>query len=369
MLNENRAPQHDAPAPGARSMSPGGGSLSRGAQSMSRRAAVLGAAALGASGLAACGRVRLGSPAPYTPPPPGIDDIYRLEILTLLDRIRAGIPRIDPAGDPPLRDALAPLRAAIEVQRTALQTGAEAEKEQDEREDPQPGATPSPAPSDPPTEPQALTARLADLRDLSVHAARQVSGSLARPIGAIAAYAQWSALRLHAAGHGTVPAPPGADEITPSRAVPADDPPSIAAESDYHAALAEAQREEWYGGYVFEVLAAEAGGKTRTSYLEQSEAHRTVAEQLAVIAEEDGAEVVHREAVYPLPGGTLVGRSGEQMPRLVDHALLVDHLALVGAAPFERRPLPIATALAAATRLAAFEQVLEPLPSLQHPEE
>ena len=45
--------------------------------------------------------------------------------------------------------------------------------------------------------------------------------------------------------------------------------------------------------------------------------------------------------------------------------LLLDHIALVGAAPFERRSLPIAAALQEAEQLAALTDRMEPLPGLE----
>src|SRR5690625_6329678 len=44
----------------------------------------------GAAALSGCGTVRLGGPEKYTPPPPGIDDLYRTDLIALLDRAIAG---------------------------------------------------------------------------------------------------------------------------------------------------------------------------------------------------------------------------------------------------------------------------------------
>src|SRR5690606_16012572 len=75
-------------------------------------------------------------------------------------------------------------------------------------------------------------------------------------------------------------------------------------------------------------------------------------------------EVVARQAVYALPAGSLAEDAVGALPTRLSQSLLVDHLALVGAAPFERRPLPIAAALAEAERLGAVLEELPPLPSL-----
>src|SRR5699024_8085186 len=81
--------------------------------------------------------------------------------------------------------------------------------------------------------------------------------------------------------------------------------------------------------------------------------------------EQDGAPVVARQAVYAVPGGTLDEQSAARLPTLLAQGLLVDHIALVGPAPFERRPLPIAAALQDAERLGALVDRREPLPSLE----
>jgi hypothetical protein len=206
---------------------------------------------------------------------------------------------------------------------------------------------------------------LVELRDLAADASRQVSGSLARATAALAAHTAWIALRLRtSSGTGEVTASPLAEDLEPRREVPATDPPSIGAEEDYRSTLERAQQEEWYAGHVHEVLAARTRDEQRTAHLEQSELHRTRAAELAAVAEEDGAPVVLRQAVYPLPGGQLDEATAGSLPTTLSQGLLVDHLALAGAAPFERRPLPIAAALAEAERLAGRVDRMDPLPGL-----
>ena len=319
--------------------------------------------------LAGCGPLALGGPEEYTPPPPGIDDLCRMDLIALLDRAIAGTAAVVEGGAPgnqALSAALGTLTAALPVQRSALLTGAQLEKEQDAREDPGPGQTTPPAPTDAPKDVAALVAVLLELRDLCAAAARQVSGSLARPTAAIAAHSAWIALRLRAAADaGEITPSPTAEEIVPSREVPETDPPSVGAESDYHTTIERAQQEEWYAGYLEEVLAARSQEATRQGHLDRSELHRALAEQLGSIAEEDGAPVVPRQAVYALPGGTLDEQAAGGLPTLLAQGLLIDHLALVGAAPFARRPLPIAAALDAAEQLAPLVDRMDPLPSLQ----
>lgn len=321
--------------------------------------------------LASCGRVALGGPEEYTPPPPGIDDLYRIDLLTLLDRVMAGtdhlVQALDPdAGEPALPAALTALSAALPIQRTALLTGAQLERALEAEEHPVPGQTAPPPPADAPTDIAGLLEALEELRDLAAAAARQVSGSLARPVIAIGAHTAWIGMRLRTAAGTTGATPaPTADELAPSREVPATDPPSIGARADYHTMIEQTQQEEWFAGYLHEVLAARVEDEARQQHLDQAELHRTRAEQLGLIAEEDHAPVVARQAVYAIPGGTLDAELAGDLPTLLSQGLLVNHIALVGAAPFERRPLSLAAALTEAERLAALVDRLEPLPSLE----
>src|SRR5699024_9000279 len=161
---------------------------------------------LGAAGVAAllplvgCGRIALGGPEEYTPPPPGIDDLYRTDLLELLERALAGTEHMVGVGagdgDPEVSSTLAALSSALPVQRTALLTGAEAEDERAAEQDPAPGQASPPPTQDVPADLAELVAVLVRLRDLGASAARQVSGSLARPVVAIAAHTARAARRL-----------------------------------------------------------------------------------------------------------------------------------------------------------------------------
>lgn len=328
----------------------------------------LAAGALGAGTLGGCGRIALGGPEEYTPPPPGIDDLYRRDLLALLERSIAGAEALtstSTGGDPALAADLTVLVAALPVQRRALLTGAEQEREVEASEDPAPEATTAPEATDVPDDLPALLAVLVELRDLASDASRQVSGSLARATSGLAAHSAWIALRLRtSSGTGEVPASPSAEDLVPRRDVPATDPPSIGAEEDFRSAIERAQQEEWYAGYVHEVLAARSEGEEREAHLARTELHRTRAEQLAAVAEEDGAPVVVRQAVYALPGGQLDEAAAGTLPTTLSQGLLLDHLALTGAAPFERRPLSIAAALAEAELLAGRVDRMDPLPGL-----
>lgn len=357
------------------------------AGAMSRRS-VFALAAAGALTVAGCGPVRVGGPAEYTPPPPGIDDLYRLDLLTLLDRAVASVdllrqesgPSDDGAEDEPadpqatapqatapqVAEALDALAASLPVQRRSLMTGAQLEREQEQSEDPDPHLDPTTAPSGVPTDATGLVSLLVELRELCVDASRQVSGSLARPVCATGAHVTWAAARLrNASGQGEVPAPRPAAAIEPTRAVPKQDPPSIGAESDYHTYIESAQEQEWYAAYVHEVLAAATEDAVREGHLTAVETHRARAESLLAIAEEDGAPQVTRQAVYPLPGGTLTDSSIAQLPMMLADGLLTVHVALVGAAPFERRAVAIEAAMTEATVLSLLVAELDPLPSLE----
>lgn len=331
------------------------------------------ACALVALPLAGCGPVALGGPQEYTPPPPGIDDLYRADLLAVIERAIAGTERLVgeaggiAAGNPALSAALTVLSTALPVQRTALLTGAQAEREREAGEDPRDQSAPPPAEA--PVDAAGLVAALVELRDLAVAASRQVSGSLARPTAGIAAHSAWIALRLHAAADaGEVPPPPAAEEIVPRREVPPTDPPSIGAQSDFHTLIEQTQQAEWYAGYLHEVLAARTEGEERERHLERTGLHRARGEALGLIAAEEGAPVVPRQPLYAIPGGSLDEERAGQLPTLLAQGLLLDHVALVGAAPFARRPLPIAAALEEAQLLAPRVDRMEPLPSLEVPD-
>lgn len=328
-------------------------------------------AAAGVLAMAGCGSVRWGAPERYTPPPPGIDDLYRADLLDLLERAIAEVDQViedaarHPPGTPGLSNALATLRDALPLQRAALLTGAEAEKEREAATDPLPGAASTTPPTGPKADVPALRATLVDLRDLTIDAARQTSGSLARPIAAIGAHTSWVASRLLA---GTdlpeLPAVPAPEDVVPSREVPTTDVPTIGATTDFHAAMDTAQEQHWYAGYVHEVLAARSEGTERAAHLDRSEQLRLRAEALGGLAEEHGAPTVVREAVYPLPGGEMDADTAGRMPVDLSRSLLAATLALVGAAPFAARSLPIVAVHEEARHLAPRTDRMDPLPSI-----
>lgn len=336
-----------------------------------RRAVLLGGLSLGALALTGCGEVRIGQPAVFTPPPEGIDDLYRRDLLALLETgLGAQIPADDRSDD-----LVAGVQEALSQQREAMLTGAEAEDESSAASDggassdraaaSDGGASGAGGGDAAPTDLQGLSDLLVAIRDLTADAARQVSGSLARPMLATGVFAAWAAQRLaRIAGTEQPDAPPSAEKIVPTRDVPTADPPSIGAEVDYHSSLERAQEDEWYAGYVREVLAASADGKARTALVALSDADRERAEELGSYAREDGAKEVLRAAVYPLPGGGVTQELRKDEPEALALALVEDHVILTGAAPFERRALSIAAALDQAVLLASLRSSLSALPTL-----
>lgn len=333
-------------------------------RALGRRAVLgLGLATCGTLALAACGPVRVGQPTAYTPPPLGIDDLYRADLLAQLDELLAATagstdPRAEFAGQ------ILALHSALLEHRDALLTGAQTQQEASAASDGGTGeGTGAQA-----TDPGALLEMLGGTVALGANACIQCSGSLSRVIAAIISHLQWAAgsvaLATGAAGL-AAPAAPAESALTPSRQVPASDPPSVAATVDYEAALQEAQADEWYAGYVLEVLAARAtDDATRTPLLDASASHRDRAQRLAQIAEEDSLTGVAQEAVYPLPGGGLDEDTLAALAAEISQGLLEDWVALVGAVPFARRAFAVATALAEAQNLVGQTSAVPVLPSL-----
>lgn len=320
-----------------------------------RLAAVVGAGGL----LAGCGSIRVGQPDPYTPPPPGIDDLYLADLLESLDAALE-LARVGLTGPEAASGAAADIAGTLAQQRPALLTGAEAEQEESS-----PSSSGTPSSTGSPGSAQDLVTALTQLRDLTVSASRQCSGALARPVIAIGAHTTWTMQRLAAAAGLPAPEqPPAARDITAERSVPQSDLPSIGAPEDYATLLGRLQEDEWFAGFALEVLAARADGKRRTALLDRVEEHRDRAAALGRMAQKAGDPVIPQEATYPLDE-KLMAEGEHRVSAVVTERLLEGHVALVGAAPFEQRPMPIAAALQAAVRLAPLQGRLDPLPSLE----
>lgn len=334
-----------------------------------RTALTLGTTVAASALLGACGPVRLGGPAGYTPPPVGIDDIYRPELLATIDELRSTVPHVV-STLPEVATQVRDLSAALVEQRQALLTGAEASgaaSPSSASGSTGSGASASDGASSEPVPVFHLVDLLTASALLCADACVQCSGSLARVVGAIGAHHLWTAGRLAALSQDpSIPAPvaPAAADITPTRTVPDSDPPSVAATVDYQTELQETQGDEWYTGYVFEVLAARATDEAeRTRLLDASTAHRDRARELATIAAQDSIASVLQEPVYGLPGGG-DPTALDTLPPELSATLLTDWVALTGASPFARRATMIATAYAEAVTLSGYASALVPLPGL-----
>lgn len=326
-----------------------------------RAGALWGLGAAGTAGLlTGCGPVRLGQPARQPPPPPGIDELYRRDLITTLHRAIdacAGIPT-DQLGDPELTEVLA-------QQRAAMDTGAEAEEASSAGTS---DGADAPEPADA-GDTAALMDALADLAVLGTQAARQTSSRLASPVSAIAARAGWAAGRLASVvGVPLAVQVPREQDITPAREVPVSDPPSTAATADLATLLGPVQKNELYAAYVREVLASRASeGSEQDRLMGLVDQHRDRAERLAEIADGvQGAEQVVQEPVAPLPSNIDDAVLTEQM---LDLTLLEQHVQLVGAMAAEQRPLPIHATLLIGGQLVRTAAQLPPLPGLEMPAE
>lgn len=362
-------PDH-ASASAARPLSP----ARRPRPAVSRRAAMTGAGMGLAALLAGCGGLRLGSPVEHTPPPEGIDDLYRADLLARLEDLLAttGGDTGDLARSrPEVAGHVRELHAALVEHRRAMLTGAEAEAASESA-----GTASSASGSTSPADPSAgsapdlvgLLAALGETVALGADACVQCSGSFARVTGAIAAHLCWAAHRVAAGAPDlalTATPPPPEQGIQPQREVPASDPPSVAAASDHEAALRRAQEDEWYAAYVQEVRAARStDAAVREALVTEVAAHRARADRLASTAVEDGVSPLPQEPVYPLPEGGLVDEALDSLPVRIAEALVVDWVALTGAAPFARRAFAISTALTESADLARTGGALPALPSL-----
>jgi hypothetical protein len=345
-----------------------------------RRSVLRGALLLGVglSATTGCEDIRVGRPETYSPPPEGIDDLYRKDLLDLLQIARSTRPAAPKEASEDAASLFTALHDALGTQHAAMLTGAEASdrasraasssaspSSAEQGDEPATCACTAPDATDDATDPQSLAALLVRLRDLAALASRQISGSLTRPVLGIGTYAVWAGTRLGALDLADAPdPPPPAKKIVPTREVPETDPPSVGAEVDFHDALERAQTDEWYAGYLHEVLAARTSGARRKDLLARAEKGRSRAGRLGRIAQDAGAEQVLRRAVYPLPDGRIARGQEKKLPLELARTLLEDHVVLAAAAPFEDRPLPIATALGQAVLLGRAGADLAPLPTL-----
>lgn len=337
----------------------------------SRRALLTGGALIATGALASCGRLRLGQPAEYTPPPMGIDDIYREDLLESLGTLRSAV-RGDLDAPEGAREALSELRSALAEHVRALTTGAEAPASASASDA---GATASTASTSSgasgsaqkaPTDLPSLLVLLGRTITLAAGACVQCSGSLARVVAAIAAHLQWASGRIVRTADDSelsAPAVPAPEDIPADRTVPDSDPPSVAAASDYESSLRKTQGDEWYTGYVYEVLAARLDEKdsARKGLLSRAEDHRARAETMDDWAAKGGFAPAARQGVYPMPED----QERPALDRMLATALLTDWVIMVGAVRFDERAQAVVWALEEARSLVTTSSRLAPLPSLE----
>ena len=205
-------------------------------------------------------RIAIGQRETYTPPPPGIDEIYRTELLTSVTDLAGILETARPHEDFPSF-----LTSAIATHQRALRTGAEQEKiasaEANRTEKGGSAHESAAVGTQAPVERAMLDAArgLAALRDLYAHATIQVSGDFADLCAAGSAWTEWAALRLtrvaKAAAVAGVSAPKPFTDMEPSREVPAIDPPEAAETHLIETPLERAQTDENFAAYALEVAA------------------------------------------------------------------------------------------------------------------
>ena len=320
--------------------------------------------AVGAMGalsvLSGCGPVQVGQPTPQEPPAAGIDELYRRDLITSVEAAIAAVSAL-----PAAQRGEGDLLSSLQLQRDALRTGAEAEQSTDAQQSADADASDDAGGAD--GDPRTAATALADLSVLSMQAARQTSSHLASPLIAVAARARWALIRLAAeAGLAdVVPDIPAEEDMTPTRPVPATDPPDTRATSDLPALLGPLQRNELYAAYVREVLAARTADAERERLLALRDAHRERAERLAQLAAAvQGAEVVAAEPVAPLPSTIDDTASTENT---LDLSLLEQHVQLTGALAADARPLSLRASLLLAESLAGTSSTMSPVPGLELP--
>lgn len=291
------------------------------------------------------GRLTVGQPAAYTPPPPGIDDLFRADVISLTARalgmcVQAStrVQALDDAPGANLKTFIAEAQVALRDHGKALRTGAEEEKAD--------GSFAPEAPaSAPPSLSAALTALvevLSTLRDTHAYGALQVSAPLARVMASAGAWSAYALARISALARAantpqTTPAAPTEDQLVPQRKVPATDPPTEASREEFRSELASAAANEFYASYAFEVIAAHREGTARENASAAALVHGERGELYTRIGEDIGAAPVERKAGYPLPFSDPTAAQLADLQRTLVLTSLTDACALSAAAPFDQR--------------------------------
>lgn len=329
-------------------------------------------------------RIEVGSPASYTPPPPGIDELYRTDALARTTALLASLSApggaaaftVDGASDVSAALADLPRQWAEDLgaHERALQTGAEAEASAAASDGGASTGSRSPAGESASAEgeaiePASLARALADLRDLYAFGAIQVSGTLARLFASAGSWCTWALSRLTrlASALGIdvqAPEAPALGALIPTRDVPANDPPVATAASELTALLPRAQTAEWEAAYALEVVASRDDSETRSRLVGWVGVHRERAEAYGEVASAVGLEPVRREAGYPLPSPLDAARL-TALTREVSFTSLTNAIALTYGAPFTHRAPFVAAWLTEAGNYAEIAAGFESLPGLE----
>lgn len=328
-------------------------------------------AAITAPALAGCSgqrRIAIGEREAYTPPPPGIDEIYRTDLLQSVTDFASNLAKTESRGDFPSF-----LAAALTTHQRALRTGAEQEETasaeaKESSRTTAASAAPGSSSKMPAEKAMAESARsLAALRDLYAQAAIQVSGDFADLCASGAAWAEWAASRLaHRAHEAKIEGVSGPEQFTdaePSREVPKIDPPEPAEASLIEVPLQRAQEDENFAAYALEVAATRVEKERRDSYVKAARSHAARAEEFGKVSERLGFEPVAREAGYALPR-PLDAKKAAEMRIDITSRSLANAVELVGLAPFGERAPFLFAALESAKSLEPLHERLAPFPGI-----
>lgn len=326
--------------------------------------------------LAGCGsqagQLAVGQPSAYTPPPPGIDDLFRADAISLTARalgacvqVEAHVTSVKDEPGAQMQSFVSQARKALSAQGHALRTGAEDEKA---------GGTFAPQPPASPADSAGagltfLAEALTSLRETHAFATLQVSAPLAQVTAAAGAWCAWALARVSIVAQEakitlTIPPAPTAKQLVPQREVPATDPPTEASLEEFRSGLASAAENEFYASYAYEVIAAHRVGAAREKASAAALTHSKRGELYASTGEEIGAAPVERKAGYPLPFSDPTASQLADLQRTLVLTSLTDACQLSATAPFEQRAPFIRAWLDAGAEYGRIASSKAPLPVL-----
>ncbi|MBB3021784.1 ferritin-like domain-containing protein [Helcobacillus massiliensis] len=321
------------------------------------------AAGVTLSGCANGARLRLGQPAQYTPPPPGIDEQYRTDILTALVTAAPVTDSFAAAATGDAQKLSALIAAAMQDQQRAFATAAELED----------GTYPSAAsPADAAAGAAEVAEQLRALRDLMLEATVQVSASLARITASAGVFSIWALSRLAAVTGDSAlapPAPPSAADLAPTRPVPTEDPAYIDPQDGLAQLMQDAQRDEWFGAYALEVVAARAPKDQRAAHAKRAAVHRSRAESYTPAITALKAEPARREAAYPLTAEQRTDEGLAALAQEISTTSIAHAVRLSSAATFDQRAAFIAAWAEETPVFAQRAASVDSLPWLEEPAE